>query len=181
MEAHETPEGKNNIDTPGVVIQFRSRILSYVEHRTASIYHSDSTVLDPVEKQYDRFLSELGVTRRDALFSFSVAPLRSRRDMAMLGVIHRAVLREGPGQIHEYIELEPDSSHPTGRSNLRRHDKQLKTYRRGKFLETTAKSILGLIDIYNMLPQELIDIENVRPSNPGLGPPTKSYRVASAR
>ena len=82
--------------------------------------------------------------------------------MAMLGVIHRSVVKKGPEQIHEFFELEPNSTHPTGRSSLRRHDKQLKTYRRGKFLETTAKSILGLIDIYNMLPQELVDIKNVR-------------------
>ena len=171
---------KQYLDTPSAVIQFKSRILSYVEHRTAAIYHSDSTVLDPVDKQYDRFLSELGLIRKDALFSFSLAPLNSRRDMAMLGVIHRSVLKKEPEQIHEFYELEPNSTHPTGRSSLRRHDKQLKTYRRGKFLETTAKSILGLIDIYNMLPQELVDIENVRAFQSKLQAILKKYAATDA-
>ena len=152
---------KKYLDTPCAVIQFKSRILSYVEHRTAAIYHSDITLLDAVDRQYDWFLSEVGLTRKDDLLSFSLATLNSRRDMAMLGVIHRSMLRKGPRQIHEFFELEPDSNHLTGRSNLRRHDRQLKTYRRGKFLERTAKSILGLIDVNNMLPQELIDIEDV--------------------
>ena len=45
---------------------------------------------------------------------------------------------------------------------LRRHNKQVKTYRRGKFLETTARSILGLIDVYNMLPQAIFDIGDIQ-------------------
>ena len=35
------------------------------------------------------------------------------------------------------------------------------TYRTGKFLESTAKSILGLVDIYNLLPQEIVSSEDV--------------------
>ena len=149
------------LDTPSAVIQFKSRILSYVEHRTAAIYHADSIVLEPVDRQYDRFISAMNLTRKDALFSFSLAPLSSRRDMAMLGVIHRSILGKGPSQIRRYFELEGASNHPSGRATLRRHNQQIRTYRKGKFLETTSKSILGLIDIYNLLPQEFIDSEDV--------------------
>ena len=31
--------------------------------------------------------------------NFNLAPLSTRRDIAMLGVIHRAALREGPQQL----------------------------------------------------------------------------------
>ena len=34
-------------------------------------------------------------------------------------------------------------------------------FRKVKFLETTAKSILGLVDIYKMLPQSMVDAETV--------------------
>ena len=44
-----------------------------------------------------------------------------------------------------------------GRNAKRRHSLQLQTFRKGKFLETTGRSILGLVDIYNLLPQEFID------------------------
>jgi hypothetical protein len=80
--------------------------------------------------------------------------------MAMLGVIHRCVLGKGPGQIREYFNFEA-SNHTVGRSALRRHNRQLTTYRTGKFLETTAKSIFGLIDIYNLLPQAIVDANDV--------------------
>ena len=41
-------------------------------------------------------LKQNGITEIDALTSFHLAPLASRRNMAMLGAIHRAVLGEGP-------------------------------------------------------------------------------------
>ena len=126
-------------DTPTLMIQFKSRILSYVEHRTAAIYHVDATILHLIDKQFDRFLSQLGLSRLEALTIFFLAPLNARRDMAMLGVIHRAVLGKGPKQISEFFKLDPKPSHPTGRSCLRRHDRQIMSFRRGKFLETTAK------------------------------------------
>ena len=75
----------------------------------------------------------------------------------MLGVIHRAVIGKGPTQINDYFKMESGALHPNGRSTLRKHNRQLRSFRRGKFLETIAKSIFGLVDIYNMLPQQIID------------------------
>ena len=115
-------------DTPSMVIQFKSRILSYVEHRTSAIYHADSTSLGTVDHQYDRFLAGIGLTRKTALLNFSLAPLNSRRDIALLGVIHRATLGKGPRQITKFFVAENESNHPDGRSNLRRHNRQLKSY-----------------------------------------------------
>ena len=39
-------------DIAATMIQFKSRILSYIEHRIAAIYDTDSTVLEPLDKQY---------------------------------------------------------------------------------------------------------------------------------
>ena len=78
----------------------------------------------------------------------------------MLGVIHRAVMGRRPEQVR--IFFVPDtSSHMHGRNTKRRHSMQLQTFRKGKFLETTGRSILGLVDIYNLLPQEFIDHTDV--------------------
>ena len=52
-------------------------------------------------------------------------------------------------------------NHLEGRSTLRRHNRQLVSYRKGKFLGTIAKSIFGLIDVYNLLPQAIIDTRDV--------------------
>ena len=45
----------------------------------------------------------------------------------------------------------------------------------------TGKSILGLIDIYNMLPQELVDIEDVHIFQPKLQAILKKHAATNAQ
>ena len=80
----------------------------------------------------------------------------------MLGIIHRAVIGKSPEQVRKHFILAASSVHPNGRNALRRHNRQLQSYRLGQFLETTAHSILGLVDVYNLLPQQLVNHECFR-------------------
>ena len=77
--------------------------------------------------------------------------------MGMLGGIHRAVLGQGPEQVRKHFVKMPESVHSQGRNNLRRHNLQLQTFRQDKFLDILAHSILGLIDVYNLLHQDIVD------------------------
>eukprot|EP00959_Pyramimonas_sp_CCMP1952_P394801 8272026-Pyramimonas_sp.AAC.2 len=60
------------------------------------VNHASSSVLAPRDALQTRFLNSLGISASDALFYFDLAPLSSRRDMSILGVIHRTVLGLGP-------------------------------------------------------------------------------------
>ena len=40
-------------DTAATMMQFKTRILSYIEHRTAAIYYAESTIPEQYDKQYD--------------------------------------------------------------------------------------------------------------------------------
>ena len=62
----------------------------------ADIYHACDDILAPLDLFQTKSLSEVGISNVDALFYFDVAPLRCRRGMAMLGVMHRCALRNGP-------------------------------------------------------------------------------------
>ena len=90
-------------DTQGIVKQFKARILSFVECWTAAIYQANATVFDKIDKQYERFLRGIGLSKTEALMEYHLAPLKARRDMSMLGVIHRSLLGEGPEQIKKHI------------------------------------------------------------------------------
>ena len=79
----------------------------------------------------------------------------------MLGVIHRSVMGEGPEQVQKYFILAGASEHPRGRSALRRHCCQLESYRVGKFLDVASHSILGLVDVYNLLPPDVVNVRCV--------------------
>ena len=49
--------------------------------------------VDMVQK---RLVAAAGVSKEESLIYFGVAPLNARRDMAMLGLIHRSVIGLGP-------------------------------------------------------------------------------------
>ena len=79
----------------------------------------------------------------------------------MLGIIHRSVLGLGPDQFNKYFIMNESPTHPQGRDCLRRHTKQLLSHRNGNFLESLRHSLLGLIDIYNLLPQYAVEADTV--------------------
>ena len=83
----------------------------------------------------------------DALLYFGLAPLDARRDIAVLGVIHRTVLGLGPKHFQKFFIPANASSHPGGRLATHGHDKQITSYRRGHFLDIMAHSQIGAIDI----------------------------------
>ena len=56
-----------------------------------------------------RFLAEVGVNETTALLEFSLAPLAMRRDIAMLGVLHRAALGQCPPHLREMCQRRPGS------------------------------------------------------------------------
>ena len=81
--------------------------------------------------------------------------------MAVLGIIHRTVLGLGPEHFREYFKRDAASKNPAGRETVRRHDVQLRSYRTGRCLNILGNSIIGAIDIYNLLPASVVAADNV--------------------
>jgi hypothetical protein len=75
----------------------------------------------------------------DALIEFNLAPLTARRDMAMLGLIHRTIIGRGPSHLKEQFRRESSG-------NLFDPKKTIG----GELLKRSA---LGLVAIYNLLPE----------------------------
>ena len=114
-----------------------------------------------MDKIQTHFLKCADVTEVDALCKFRVAPLLARRYMAMLAIIHRSIIGCGPPQFKEFFKLDLTFRNPTGRECERRHNRQLVTHRTGNFLEILANSILGLVDVYNLLPGHIVEMNTV--------------------
>ena len=94
-----------------LVLLYKARVLSYLEYRTAAVYHAMDTALLPLNAVQERFLRKVGVSELEALMVFNLAPLATRRDMAMLGVVHRAALRKGPSHFWKFFQPERDATH----------------------------------------------------------------------
>ena len=107
---------------------YKAHVLSFVEYRTAAIYHATNTELQSVDRIQRGFLRDLGVSEADAMIHFNLAPLCTRRDIAMLGVIHRAAIGKGPPQLKQFFR-------PAGnRISTRRHKYYLHHALDGHFL-----------------------------------------------
>ena len=88
-----------------------------------------------------RFLRDANIDDVAALMDFNLAPFAVRRDIAMLGLIHRAVLGKGSDHFRAHFEVQPG-----------RLVKDPRSQSGGNLL---TRSALGLAAIYNLLPMTL--------------------------
>ena len=139
---------------------YKSQVLSYIESGTAGYYHAAPTVLRPLDRVQERLLREIGVSAEEALFRYRLAPLRSRRDMAMLGLLHRIVLGQAPPQLIELFPRSGLNSQPPTRLGFRRHTFQLvqPAFR----TDVLQRSVFGLTVVYNLLPPEVVACSSVK-------------------
>ena len=97
------------------------------------------------------FLTNRGISDKDALLHFRLAPLSTKRDITMLGLIHRAPIGKGPPQ------LRTSFTPARNRISLRRHRFGLEGVLEGNYLEIARRSCLGFVRVYNSLPGEMVD------------------------
>jgi hypothetical protein len=131
-----------------LIALYKAHVLSYLEYRTPAIYHATRTVTTRLDNVQASFLKDVGVEELVALIHFHLAPLSARRDMAMLGVIHRTVLGNGPPQFQKYFEKLADNS-------------TLLDPRRGSKSPLIKRSALGPVAIYNRLPHSFRAVRSV--------------------
>ena len=132
-----------------LVLFYKSHLLSFLEYRTPAIYHATRAVLSRLDAVQSRFLRDIGVDDISALVTFHLAPLATRRDIAMLGLIHRTILGKGPSQFSAFFQCDAQNS--------------------GKLIDPSrnckcpliSRSALGLVAIYNMLPRSATGEESV--------------------
>ena len=116
--------------------------------------------LDRVQK---RFLREVGLTPEEAFLRYRLLPLQTRRDIACLGVVHRAVLNKGPPHFKKWFFFRqgPPHSYET-LLQAKLHTKQLHDYLDGSHNELLRRSVLGLPQVYNKLPPDVVDAPSVK-------------------
>ena len=139
---------------------YKSHLLSFIEYRTPAVYHSAPSTLRPLDAVQARLLRQLNIDDIDALVHFHLAPLCTRRDIAMLGLVHRTVLGKGPCHFQAFFKLQ---NSPGTRYRRQRHSKQLEDpCDRPNCPNYVLSSAFGLIAIYNLLPQYVVECVSVK-------------------
>ena len=138
--------------SPGqMIMMYKARLLSFLEYRTAAIYHACSNHLQRLDRIQENFLRAIEVTPKGAIGRFGLAPLRTR-DTAMLGMIHKSPLGWGTDNFQQFFRKRTEPNRSLTRADRRTHDRQLIDARDGSQSELLCRSCLGLIAISNLLP-----------------------------
>lgn len=128
---------------------YKAHLLSYLEYRTPAIYHATRAILSRLDAVQARFLRDIGVDEETAFNTFNLAPLAARRDIAMLGLIHRTRLGKGPQQFREFFQNDPH------------RPEKLIDPRTSYKSPLIRRSALGLVALYNMLPHNVVCVQSV--------------------
>ena len=145
--------------TRDMIMMFKSHILSVIEYRTPAIVHAATSTLTPLDRILTRFLEYIAMSDNEALLVFNLAPLAVRRDIAMLGVIHRAVLGCGPAQLRTFFQGGASPSRVGGRSWHHRHvSDPFSSYDR----DYVNRSLVDYIWVYNLLPERIVCAASVK-------------------
>ena len=142
---------------PDLLMQFKTHIWGLCEHHNGAIYHAAQSHLGRLDNMQRGFLHELGISEKDAFLNHNFAPLSLRREIELLGFLHKRVLN----QCHPAIAATlPFATHTT---NPEWHTRQLynHSYETPCRVELFKRSILALVGIYNRLPQNCVDSPNV--------------------
>ena len=141
---------------------FKAHILSYIEYRSPAFFHASNSVLHLLDHLQDKFLNDIGISVKDSLLFFNLAPLAIRRDIAALGIIHRAVLRQGPSQLQSFFVRDPTPSSYQTRLGKRRHYLQILDSYSSVHKDYLDRSVLGYIWIYNLLPSTVVEARSIK-------------------
>ena len=145
---------------PVILLQFyKSFVLSFLEFPTPAMYHATEYALSPLDRVQERVLEELDISEIDAFVKHALAPLRCRRDIAMLGFLHRVARQWAPSIFNKIIQRGSNArSLRSLRCPGKRHSYQLKDPCGNIVTRQFNRSVFGLINIYNLLPQCVVDV-----------------------
>ena len=148
-----------------MVQQYKTHILPYLEFATPAVYHATATTLAKMDKLQITFLKELGLTPLEALKKYTLAPLCTRRDIALLGAVHRTVLGQGPPQFRRWffqVAAERHSYCTRAQEKRVKHGRQLHDYLDEDQTALLRRSPLGLPRVYNSLAPETVSRKSVK-------------------
>ena len=142
---------------------YKSHVLSFIKYRTAGIHFASTSVLQEIDDAQTRFLQQIGLCEISAFMNFNLAPLSARRDIAVLGCIHKAALQQGPPPLWKLFVWNIRQRGTSARRGSR-HSLQIMEWPPGRDLEIMRRSALGTIRVYNLLPQEMVNMADVKSS-----------------
>jgi hypothetical protein len=153
---HALLRTKNMYPVSDLLMQYKTHIWSILEYQNGTILHAAPSALAKLNDMQKSFVHKLLLTEVLAFLDFNFAPAALRRDIGILGFIHKRVL----GQCHVSIQRLLPFIAPQPRW----HDKQLETHIENCIARSTlfCRSLFGMVAVYNRLPQDIVESASVK-------------------
>ena len=152
---------RGHYDCEAMLHQFKSHIWGHTEYANGCISHAVRSQLERLNSMQRGYLHGLQLNEEIAFIQYNFVPPTLRRDIGMLGLIHKRVL----GLAHpDHSFLLPWAPPSWYTSRFRpRHNKQITNMRSAVIFNHGLfnRSIFGMVDVYNRLPQEFIDCQTI--------------------
>ena len=141
--------------------QLKIHVWSHMEHVNGCIAHAAPSHLNKLDSAQRYFLNGMDMTEEVAFLDHNLAPPSLRRDIGLLGLLHKRVLGQCHPAYNDLLPLAPASWYqgpPAPRHNrlLNNHIHECMFH-----CDLFSRSIFGMVNIYNRLPQCFIDCETV--------------------
>ena len=131
-----------------------------LECHNGGIFHAASYILSKIDDVHYNFLEKIGVSAEEAFLNYNFAPPTLRRDIGILGLLHKRVLGLGHPIFQQLFPFIVDVG---GDHLCAGHDKQLHSHlSEANFqLSMFCRSIFGMTYVYNLLSQDIVNCEKV--------------------
>jgi hypothetical protein len=107
-------------NTSDLVLQFKAHVLCVLESATPAVYHAAASVLEPLDHVLGSFLRQLELPAEEAFLQYNLGPLAWRRDVAMLGLLHKCALGLAHSKLRALFPGQRTPPHKTTAGALRR-------------------------------------------------------------
>ncbi len=135
---------------------YKAHVLSLLGHATPAIHHAIPFHLAALDRVQDSFLEALGVSAADALVKHKLAPLRTRRDISLLGFLHRFAHNKAPPCFTDLFRCGEAAALGRRRPSPP-HGRQIFDPIDGTHSRAVERSVFGLIYTFNSLPADTVD------------------------
>ena len=144
-----------------LVDQYETHVWGIMETHNGAIFHASTSALAKIDRLQKHFLDELQLTEEEAFLQFNFAPPILRRNIGILGLLHKRVL----GKAHPIFEsLLPFHFDVFGNFRPGEHRKQLYNHICDMYFqpELFKRSIFNMVYSYNRLPNDAIECMSVK-------------------
>ena len=94
-----------------MMMQYKTHIWGLIEYHNGAIFHACETVLAKLDRVQTSFLEQIHSNDETGFLYYNFAPPVLRRDIGILGFLHKLVLGIGHPALAQFLQFSPLGSH----------------------------------------------------------------------